>query len=299
MEFKEHNVEYGFRAQSAAVVGDGTLELADVDDVRIYQPSTWAGSPLPHAWVERAGERPPLRSVAPALALIAGEQGQEWCTAEKAAAEWLDLVAVRVGHTRGRLAGPAAGLRPRPRGRAGRRDPGPPRPGDRLALDQRVAGCGGRGRGGAGSGSGPGRLSNRPVGRVAASAGPGHGRGRRRRTTGSAPASITRRASCVRELTPSLRNTLCRWYSTVLGLMNNCVAMSRLACPRLTRVAIRASVESVPDGRGWRSPACSPVARSLTRERRRRRRGAAPRTCRGRRNRRAGPRRRCRRSHSP
>ena len=25
MEFKEHNVEYGFRAQSAAVVGDGTL----------------------------------------------------------------------------------------------------------------------------------------------------------------------------------------------------------------------------------------------------------------------------------
>jgi hypothetical protein len=30
-----------------------------------------------------------------------------------------------------------------------------------------------------------------------------------------------RRASCVRDFTPSLRNTLRRWYSTVLGLMNN------------------------------------------------------------------------------
>jgi hypothetical protein len=30
-----------------------------------------------------------------------------------------------------------------------------------------------------------------------------------------------RRASCVRDFTPSLRNTLRRWYSTVLGLMNS------------------------------------------------------------------------------
>ena len=40
--------------------------------------------------MERAGERPPLRSVAPSgsFLLIAGEQGQEWCTAvEKAAAD--------------------------------------------------------------------------------------------------------------------------------------------------------------------------------------------------------------------
>ncbi len=28
-------------------------------------------------------------------------------------------------------------------------------------------------------------------------------------------------ASCVRDLTPSLRNALCRWYSTVLGLMKS------------------------------------------------------------------------------
>jgi hypothetical protein len=28
-------------------------------------------------------------------------------------------------------------------------------------------------------------------------------------------------ASCVRDLTSSLRKALCRWYSTVLGLMNS------------------------------------------------------------------------------
>jgi 2,4-dichlorophenol 6-monooxygenase len=105
MEFKEHNVEYGFRARSAAVVDDGTPEPANPDDIRIYQPSTWPGSPLPHAWVEREGRQLPLRSVAPpgSFLLISGEQGQDWCTAaEKAAAErGIDLVAVRVGHLDG------------------------------------------------------------------------------------------------------------------------------------------------------------------------------------------------------
>jgi 2,4-dichlorophenol 6-monooxygenase len=105
MEFKEHNVEYGFRARSAAVVDDGTPEPANPDDVRIYQPSTWPGSPLPHAWVERQGQRVPLRSVASpgSFLLIAGERGEEWCAAaEKAAAErGIELVAVRVGHLDG------------------------------------------------------------------------------------------------------------------------------------------------------------------------------------------------------
>jgi hypothetical protein len=40
-----------------------------------------------------------------------------------------------------------------------------------------------------------------------------------------------RRASSVRDLTPSLRNALCRWYSTVLGLMNICPAISWLVAP--------------------------------------------------------------------
>ena len=42
---------------------------------------------------------------------------------------------------------------------------------------------------------------------------------------------VIRRASSVRDLTPSLRNALCKWYSTVLGLMNICPAISWLVAP--------------------------------------------------------------------
>jgi hypothetical protein len=35
------------------------------------------------------------------------------------------------------------------------------------------------------------------------------------------PLYSSRRASCVRDLTSSLRNALRRWYSTVLGLMKS------------------------------------------------------------------------------
>jgi hypothetical protein len=45
------------------------------------------------------------------------------------------------------------------------------------------------------------------------------------------PISNTRRASCVRDLTPSLRKTLWRWYSTVLWLMKSWAAISRLFAP--------------------------------------------------------------------
>lgn len=105
MEFKEHNVEYGFRAVSSALLGDGTLEPDNEDDVRVYQPDTRPGYPLPHACVECTGERRALREVAPPThwMLIAGEDGAEWCAAAtKAAAErGIDLAAFRVGHVDG------------------------------------------------------------------------------------------------------------------------------------------------------------------------------------------------------
>jgi len=105
MEFKEHNVEYGFRAESSAVLTDGTPEPVNADDVRIYQPGTRPGSPLPHAWVERTGERRALREVAPPThwMLIAGEDGAAWCAAAvtAAAARGIDLAAFRVGHVGG------------------------------------------------------------------------------------------------------------------------------------------------------------------------------------------------------
>ncbi len=105
MEFKEHNVEYGFRADSAAVVPDGTPPPPNDDDIRLYPPDTRPGSPLPHAGVERPGERRALRDVAPPThwLLIAGEDGAAWCAgaAVTAVERGLDLTAVRVGHLDG------------------------------------------------------------------------------------------------------------------------------------------------------------------------------------------------------
>ncbi len=51
----------------------------------------------------------------------------------------------------------------------------------------------------------------------------------------------SRCASWVRDLTPSFLNTLPRWYSTVLGLMNSCSAISLLVEPSAASFATRAS----------------------------------------------------------
>ncbi len=105
MEFKEHNVEIGFRFRSAAIVDDGTPVPANPDDIRIFEPDTRPGSPLPHAWVEREGERKALRQVSPpgSFTLIAGENGDSWCQAAEAAARarGIDLKALRLGHAEG------------------------------------------------------------------------------------------------------------------------------------------------------------------------------------------------------
>jgi len=111
MEFSELNVEYGYRYESAAVVSDGTEPPTPVDDVRVYQPSTRPGAPLPHAWVENEdGERRPIKDlVAPGrFLLIAGEDGGAWCEAaeELARAAGLPLEAVRIGHLDGDLYDP-------------------------------------------------------------------------------------------------------------------------------------------------------------------------------------------------
>ena len=124
MEFKEHNVEFGFRCASEAVVPDASPEPAALDDVRVYQPDTRPGSPLPHAWVERAGTCLPLRQVAPpsSFTLIAGEDGAAWCSAARdaAARRGIELVAIRVGHTEGEWLDPRlAFLRVREFGREG------------------------------------------------------------------------------------------------------------------------------------------------------------------------------------
>jgi 2,4-dichlorophenol 6-monooxygenase len=111
MEFGELVVEYGYAYESAAVVPDWSPPPEPVDDVRVYEPSTRPGSPLPHAWVDdEDGNRRAIKDlVVPGRFLvIAGEDGQAWCeAAARLAAEagW-PIDAVRIGHIDGDLYDP-------------------------------------------------------------------------------------------------------------------------------------------------------------------------------------------------
>lgn len=111
MEFGELAVEYGYRYESAAVVPDGTPAPPALDAIRVYEPSTRPGAPVPHAWVDdQDGDRRALKDlVAPGrFLLIAGEQGEAWCDAARrlAAEAHLPLDAVRIGHVDGDLHDP-------------------------------------------------------------------------------------------------------------------------------------------------------------------------------------------------
>jgi 2,4-dichlorophenol 6-monooxygenase len=101
IEFRHHNVEFGYVYRSEAIVDDGSPELTSADSIRLYRPSTAPGHPLPHAFVEREGNRTSLCELVHGghFVLIAGEDGQSWVdAAEKIAADnSLKLIATRVG----------------------------------------------------------------------------------------------------------------------------------------------------------------------------------------------------------
>jgi 2,4-dichlorophenol 6-monooxygenase len=108
MEFREHNVEYGYTYSSNAVVDDGTPAPTSPDPVRIYQPSTRPGSPLPHAWLDTVdgGRVSTLDLVRPGrFLLIVGDQGDGWADAARALAEasHLPLDVAHIGHIDGHL----------------------------------------------------------------------------------------------------------------------------------------------------------------------------------------------------
>jgi 2,4-dichlorophenol 6-monooxygenase len=101
LEFRQHGVDYGYTYSSSAVVDDGSPPPTQLDPVRLYQPSTRPGHPLPHAWVERSGERFPLGDLVRDghFLLIAGEDGHPWVNAAEklAATTGIPLRAARVG----------------------------------------------------------------------------------------------------------------------------------------------------------------------------------------------------------
>ncbi|MFI6096052.1 FAD-dependent monooxygenase [Lentzea sp. NPDC051213] len=102
MEFDEHNIEYGYTYESSAVIGDGTEAPHNPDPIRLYQPGTRPGHPLPHAWLDDGV--PLMDLVRPGrFLLIAGEQGHDWLTAAAKAAANLNVPvdAVRIGHADG------------------------------------------------------------------------------------------------------------------------------------------------------------------------------------------------------
>jgi 2,4-dichlorophenol 6-monooxygenase len=111
MEFSELNVEFGYSYESASVVPDGTEPPTQIDDIRIYEPTTRPGAPLPHAWIDddEGGRRPLKDLVAPGrFLLIAGEDGEPWCEAAGRLVSEADLPldVVRIGHLDGDLYDP-------------------------------------------------------------------------------------------------------------------------------------------------------------------------------------------------
>ncbi len=110
MEFNELNIEFGYSYDSAAVVPDETPVPQPADDIRVYEPSTTPGAPLPHAWIDdEDGVRRPIKDlVGPGrFLLIAGEDGAAWCeAAEQLADAGVPLDAARIGHIDGDLYDP-------------------------------------------------------------------------------------------------------------------------------------------------------------------------------------------------
>jgi 2,4-dichlorophenol 6-monooxygenase len=102
MEFRHHRVDFGYNyAEGAIVDDDQTPQAEPLESIRLYQPSTRPGHPLPHAFVEYAGRRTSTAELVGAgrFLLIAGEDGHAWCEAAAKLAEdnAIALEAVRIG----------------------------------------------------------------------------------------------------------------------------------------------------------------------------------------------------------
>jgi 2,4-dichlorophenol 6-monooxygenase len=101
VEFQAHEIELGYNYDSDAVVADDSEPIVRDPMGLKYQPTTRPGHRLPHAWIERDGQRISTHDlVGPGgFALIAGANGAQWITAALDLADELGVTidAVTVG----------------------------------------------------------------------------------------------------------------------------------------------------------------------------------------------------------
>jgi 2,4-dichlorophenol 6-monooxygenase len=101
-ECQAHDVEIGFAYETGAVVPDGTRPPARAPLGDVYQPTTRPGHRLPHAWIERDGQRLSTHDLTGAgtdFVLITGPNGVPWVEAAAQVGEKLSvpIVAVSIG----------------------------------------------------------------------------------------------------------------------------------------------------------------------------------------------------------
>ena len=101
-ECQAHDVEIGFAYETGAVVPDGTRPPARAPLGDVYRATTRPGHRLPHAWIERDGNRVSTQDLVgadTAFVLITGPDGAPWAEAAAQAGEKLSvpIVVVRIG----------------------------------------------------------------------------------------------------------------------------------------------------------------------------------------------------------
>jgi 2,4-dichlorophenol 6-monooxygenase len=89
-QFNAHGIEVGYRYRAGAIVPDGTPEPEpDRDPQLYYQPTTWPGAHLPHAWLDQDRQKVSTLDVTGKgrFTLLTGIGGEAWAEAARAAAD--------------------------------------------------------------------------------------------------------------------------------------------------------------------------------------------------------------------
>ncbi|WP_321939376.1 FAD-dependent monooxygenase [Paraburkholderia sp. J8-2] len=102
-QFNCHGVELGQRYESAAIVRDGATFPAALRDPELYyHPTTTPGASLPHAWIERAGEKVSTLDLVGngVFTVLTGRGGEAWLDAARQVGDefGIRIDAVQIAH---------------------------------------------------------------------------------------------------------------------------------------------------------------------------------------------------------